>query len=48
MKNLNIYLIDPAISLPIPRGEHLAAISPASPPDDPPTLLDLFQGFSAL
>ena len=40
--------IDPAISEPIAKGEHLAATSPASPPELPPTVLSLFQGFLAL
>lgn len=35
----------PPMSVPNPKGEHLAAINPASPPELPPHDLALFQGF---
>lgn len=38
-------LPDPPISLPIPNTEHLEAIIPASPPDEPPGVLSKSQGF---
>lgn len=40
--------MDPPISDPIANGEHLAATSPASPPELPPTVLVLSHGFLAL
>ncbi len=40
--------MDPNKSLPMPRGEHLLATSPASPPFEPPVDLRGFQGFFAL
>jgi hypothetical protein len=38
----------PPKSLPIPEGEHLLAMSPASPPELPPVALVLSQGLRAL
>lgn len=38
-------LIDPPISDPIPKGEHLDATKDDSPPELPPGVLDLSQGF---
>ena len=38
-------LMLPPISPPIARGTHLAATSDASPPELPPLLLPIFQGF---
>jgi hypothetical protein len=38
----------PPTSEPRPIEEHFAAINPASPPELPPQLLVLFQGFKAL
>jgi hypothetical protein len=45
-KALGILILPPR-SDPRPRGEHLAAISPPSPPVLPPVVLVLFQGFKA-
>jgi len=42
------FLIEPPKSLPIPTGEQPRATRPASPPDDPPVVLSIFQGFFAL
>ena len=41
-------LILPPISEPMPITLHLAAYKAASPPDDPPTALSLFQGLRDL
>lgn len=38
-------LIEPPKSLPIPKGEHLDAIKPPSPPEDPPVALLGSHGF---
>jgi hypothetical protein len=40
-------LMLPPISVPIDNGAHLDAISPASPPDEPPVDLVLSNGFYA-
>lgn len=40
-------LILPAKSVPIPRGEHLEATNPASPPELPAHDLLLSRGFNA-
>lgn len=37
----------PPISVPSPRGTHLAATSPASPPLEPPVDLSYLSGFLA-
>ncbi len=38
-------LIDPAISDPIASDIHLVATTPPAPPEEPPVVLDLSQGF---
>lgn len=40
--------MEPPISVPNPNGEHLEAIKPDSPPELPPGVLVLFQGFYAV
>eukprot|EP00967_Tisochrysis_lutea_P112376 scaffold177399_cov27-Tisochrysis_lutea.AAC.3 len=39
--------MEPPMSVPSPKGEPNAAISAASPPDEPPGVRDLSQGLSA-
>ena len=41
------YLKLPAISVPIDNGAHFATTKAASPPELPPQVLELFQGFLA-
>lgn len=41
-------LREPPTSLPFERGTHLAPTKAPSPPELPPQVLSLFQGFSAI